>query len=272
MSYTYRSAYPNELCHFGILGMKWGVRRYQNEDGSLTPEGRARYAQQASRMGKNIAKTATGLALTPIGVGIPLAVSGIHGVRKAQKAQRIIDDDNILRRERINSQLNENLAPGQHPVMVTVKKPDDPSKSISERIGEKLEGGDPYPNRPNLASMSNQELKDYVQRMENVQKIENYYRTVDKNQADRGWEWIKDKGTKLGILAAAVGSVALLANNLGNAKEGIGKLGKVAEATKETSIDDEVKKEFRKQYVNAKAKKIAEQKIAEEFAKKVIKK
>lgn len=34
-----------ELYHWGVKGMKWGVRRYQNKDGSLTPAGRKRYAE-----------------------------------------------------------------------------------------------------------------------------------------------------------------------------------------------------------------------------------
>lgn len=39
--------YNNELTHHQIKGAKWGVRRYQNKDGSLTPAGRARYARDA---------------------------------------------------------------------------------------------------------------------------------------------------------------------------------------------------------------------------------
>ena len=38
MSYEY-------LAHHGVKGQKWGVRRYQNEDGSLTPEGERRYGR-----------------------------------------------------------------------------------------------------------------------------------------------------------------------------------------------------------------------------------
>ena len=38
-----------ELQHHGILGMKWGVRRYQNEDGTLTAAGKKRYKDESAQ-------------------------------------------------------------------------------------------------------------------------------------------------------------------------------------------------------------------------------
>jgi len=46
------------IAHHGIKGQKWGVRRYQNEDGSLTPAGRARYQKmERKQLRKNWTKS-----------------------------------------------------------------------------------------------------------------------------------------------------------------------------------------------------------------------
>ena len=40
----------NELEHWGTKGMRWGIRRYQNKDGTLTLSGRKRYQKELAKL------------------------------------------------------------------------------------------------------------------------------------------------------------------------------------------------------------------------------
>lgn len=62
LEYVESKKNANELMHHGVKGQEWGHRRYQNADGSLTPEGRAHYGYGAdgkqSKEGKKLQKYA----------------------------------------------------------------------------------------------------------------------------------------------------------------------------------------------------------------------
>lgn len=47
----------SEFYHWGIRGMRWGIRRYQNPDGTLTPAGKKRYGEALSKIGPSDAES-----------------------------------------------------------------------------------------------------------------------------------------------------------------------------------------------------------------------
>lgn len=50
------------LTHWGVKGMKWGVRRYQNKDGSLTEAGKKRLSKKYKKMAVGVAEEASDYA------------------------------------------------------------------------------------------------------------------------------------------------------------------------------------------------------------------
>lgn len=56
MSNIYIIGNKDYLMHHGIKGQKWGERRFQNPDGTLTPEGKARYQKYVEKYGEATAK------------------------------------------------------------------------------------------------------------------------------------------------------------------------------------------------------------------------
>ena len=80
---SYRIVLSGELCHHGIFGQKWGVRRYQNKDGSLTEEGKKRLQLEQIKSPNAVANVNDWVKkdISAANKGVSSTISGINAAK-----------------------------------------------------------------------------------------------------------------------------------------------------------------------------------------------
>lgn len=170
---------PNgELYHWGIKGMKWGVRRYQNADGSLTPAGKKRYDQEADRGDYNQTRSD--------GTRFKQTKKGKIETLSADPTKYAKEDNEALR-----GVLNESRG-----LTNALKTANEASIRRTKNNRPKMD----------LSNMSDKEMRDQINRA----ILEKQYSDMFAPQkSTRGREYVNDildgVGSVLGVGASAVG-------------------------------------------------------------------
>lgn len=155
-----------EFYHHGIKGMKWGVRRYQNADGSLTPEGQKRYERDVAE--NNMKKKENRATLKEGG-------DPDRWVREdLERSKKVVDANSDLVKE--FKKLEQTTTP----------------KAITKKL--------------DLSKMSDNELRDQINRKLLEQQYTKLFADISTEQVSKGRTMLKDTLEVAGSVLAIAGS------------------------------------------------------------------
>lgn len=178
-------SYSDELYHYGKKGMRWGVRRYQNSDGSLTAAGKKRYARDAREKEYDKYDSETG--------------TYFKASKKNGRSDLAVDADRYVREDLTRSRRLADETSG-----LTNKLKNANDQAMRNKTKPKMD----------LSKMTDKEMRDQINRA----MLEKQYNDMFAPQnTSRGREYaskiLETTGTVLGITGSALG-IALAIKDL----------------------------------------------------------
>lgn len=139
----YRVVYTEELYHHGIKGQRWGVRRYQNYDGSLTAKGRSYYGDGGPVKVRGAYKTAeektTGKVNGKVHEASPAESSGSSSKKGLSKgAKTAIIAGSAVAAVAVGAITVRKLNEGRYATMDALKKFNEEKTNINRRLTEEI--------------------------------------------------------------------------------------------------------------------------------------